>query len=68
MIYIYNNMREHVYSESGIKAGKVIWYNLVTGAFPLQIAQHTNDVTVTNLQCLFHFCHENDKTKTNMTF
>ena len=50
MIYIYNNMLEHVYSESRIKAGKVIWYNLVTGAFPLQIVQRTNDVTVTNLQ------------------
>ena len=55
MINIYNNMREHVYSES--KAGKVIWYNLVTGAFPLQIAQRTNDVTVTNLQCLSRFSH-----------
>ena len=50
-------MREHGYSESGIKAGKVIWYNLITGALPLQIAQRTNDVTVTNLQFLSHFCH-----------
>ena len=57
MICIYNNMLEHVYSESRIKAGEVIWYNLVTGAFPLQIVQRTNDVTVTNLQFLSHFCH-----------
>ena len=51
-LYIQQYLREHVYSKSGIKARKVIWHNLITGALPLQIAQRTNDVTVTNLQFL----------------